>query len=135
LEATINRPQFLSSNFEVSTLASTEQNFSGSALTTQVQQNITASATTDYSTASTIRSRDQPRITGPPLRKPYLQASPKKSYKTRPGAGICPAGNTIVREQNTNYLFVCDEKKPFCPPQSYCFITAHADQEYNCCKA
>ncbi|VBB28004.1 unnamed protein product [Acanthocheilonema viteae] len=92
----------------------------------------------------------QPRITGPPLRKSRTHTSTVSIsheshenshtstvsiYKTRPGNGVCPTPNNVIRDESTNYLIVCNGEKPLCPPNSYCYITGYANQEYNCCRS
>ncbi|CAG9534360.1 unnamed protein product [Cercopithifilaria johnstoni] len=85
------------------------------------------------STSISVRFSGQPRITGPPLRKSRLQTTTISIYKSRPGNGICPTPNSVVLDESTNYLIVCNGEKPLCPPNSYCYITGYANQEYNCC--
>ncbi|VDK54422.1 unnamed protein product [Gongylonema pulchrum] len=94
----------------------------------------TTTVTNSEGPTTTKHQPGRPRITGPPLRKPRPQTK-KPEYKTRPGAGVCPAGNHVVRDKTTNYLIVCNGEKPVCPPRSYCYVTGYADEEYNCCSA
>uniref|UniRef100_A0A0R3RK73 EB domain-containing protein n=1 Tax=Elaeophora elaphi TaxID=1147741 RepID=A0A0R3RK73_9BILA len=100
-------------------------------------QVIASTATVSTSLPSSVSARlpGQPRITGPPLRKPRPQTSTTPTYKTRPGNGICPTPNSVLRDESTNYLIVCNGQKPLCPPNSYCYITGYANEEYNCCNS
>ncbi|EJD75416.1 EB module family protein [Loa loa] len=86
-------------------------------------------------TSIPIRLPGQPRITGPPLRRPRPQTATVSTYKIQPGNGICPTPDNVVRDESTNYLIICNGEKPLCPPNSYCYVTGYADQEYNCCRS
>uniref|UniRef100_A0A915PLY9 EGF-like domain-containing protein n=1 Tax=Setaria digitata TaxID=48799 RepID=A0A915PLY9_9BILA len=89
-------------------------------------------------TSIPIRLPGQPRITGPPLRRPRFQTTisyKRSTYKTQLENGICPGGSYPIRDEITNYLIICNGEKPLCPPNSYCYVTGYANQEYNCCKA
>lgn len=99
-----------------------------------VTTTISTISNSTLSTSTPVHLPGQPRITGPPLRRSRLQTSTMSTYKTRHGNGTCPTSNSVVRDENTNYLIVCNGKKPLCPPNSYCYITGYADQEYNCCR-
>lgn len=104
----------------------------------QLKTTETIISTINNSTLATsipARLPGQPRITGPPLRKPRPQTTTMLAYKTRPGNGICPNPDNVLRDESTNNLIVCNGEKPSCPPNSYCYITGYANQEYNCCRS
>uniref|UniRef100_A0A183V6J2 Prion-like-(Q/N-rich) domain-bearing protein 25 n=1 Tax=Toxocara canis TaxID=6265 RepID=A0A183V6J2_TOXCA len=84
----------------------------------------------------------RPRITGPPIRLPWLVTTPPsqttaiQAKLTRTGSvGVCPASNEPVIDQSTGKLLMCNGMKPKCPPGSYCYVTGYASGQYNCCKS